>query len=56
KRKYENDLIEDKNDNGSIKRKKLFENKNNEEIKFDIDINFNNNEYITVENNFDIDL
>ncbi|CAB5359743.1 unnamed protein product [Rhizophagus irregularis] len=60
KRKYENDLIEDKNDSGSIKRKKLFENKNNdylsEEIKFDIDINFNNNEYITIENDFDINL
>ncbi|CAB5350585.1 unnamed protein product [Rhizophagus irregularis] len=58
KRKYENDLIEDKNDNGSIKRKKLFENKNNdylsEEIRFDIYINFNNNEYITIENDFDI--
>ncbi|POG81459.1 hypothetical protein GLOIN_2v1835075 [Rhizophagus irregularis DAOM 181602=DAOM 197198] len=38
KRKYENDLIEDKNDSDYL----------SEEIKFDIDINFNNNGYYEI--------
>ncbi|POG63674.1 hypothetical protein GLOIN_2v1484503 [Rhizophagus irregularis DAOM 181602=DAOM 197198] len=52
--------FEDNNDEGqSIKRKKLFENENNDyftnEIELDIDIKpLNNNEYITNEYNFDI--
>ncbi|UZO02574.1 uncharacterized protein OCT59_021053 [Rhizophagus irregularis] len=48
--------FEDNNDDGqSIKRKKLFENKNNE-IELDIDIESlkNNHEYITKEYGFDI--
>ncbi|CAB5182319.1 unnamed protein product [Rhizophagus irregularis] len=58
KRKYENDLIQDKKDNDcSTKRKKLVENENNDyitnELELDIDINISN-EYITVENDFDI--
>ncbi|CAB4385480.1 unnamed protein product [Rhizophagus irregularis] len=61
KRKYENDLIENKDDNGHfIKRKKLVKNGNygylSTEIEFDIDVNVNNNEYITIENDFDINL
>ncbi|CAB5359865.1 unnamed protein product [Rhizophagus irregularis] len=52
--------FEDNNDEGqSIKRKKLFENENNDyftsEIELDIDIKpLNNNEYITNEYDFDI--
>ncbi|CAB4437617.1 unnamed protein product [Rhizophagus irregularis] len=53
--------FEDNNDDGqSIKRKKLFENENNDyftkEIELDIDIkSLNNNEYITQEYDFDIE-
>ncbi|GES83764.1 ribonuclease H-like domain-containing protein [Rhizophagus clarus] len=63
KRRLEKDLIEDNNDGGqSIKRKKLYENINNgyhtEEIELDIDTNIddNNNEYITKELDFDINI
>ncbi|CAB4490213.1 hypothetical protein RhiirA1_515763 [Rhizophagus irregularis] len=57
KRRFEDDLI-DYNDYGrSIKREKLYQNEDclAEEINLDIDVNFNNNEYITKEIDFDID-
>ncbi|CAB4474672.1 unnamed protein product [Rhizophagus irregularis] len=57
KRKFEDGLIEDNNDNGrSVKRNKLYkvEDYLTKEIELDIDTNYNNNEYITTEIDFDI--
>ncbi|CAB4414367.1 unnamed protein product [Rhizophagus irregularis] len=57
KRKFEDDLIEDNNDDGrSVKRNKLYEVEDylTKEIELDIDTNHNNNEYITTEIDFDI--
>ncbi|CAB4428416.1 unnamed protein product [Rhizophagus irregularis] len=53
KRRFEDDLIEDNNDNDgqSIKRKKLYE--ADDYITLDTDTNFNNG-YITKEIKFDI--
>ncbi|GBC26923.2 kinase-like domain-containing protein [Rhizophagus irregularis DAOM 181602=DAOM 197198] len=57
KRKFEDNLIENNDEGRSIKKEKLYENEDyfTEEINLDIDINFNNNEYISKENDFDID-
>ncbi|CAB4490149.1 unnamed protein product [Rhizophagus irregularis] len=57
KRKFEDNLIEDNDEGRSIKKEKLYENEDyfTEEFNLDIDINFNNNEYISKENDFDID-
>ncbi|CAB5365673.1 unnamed protein product [Rhizophagus irregularis] len=57
KRKFEDGLIEDNIDNGrSVKRNKLYkvEDYHTKEIELDIDTNYNNNEYITTEIDFDI--
>ncbi|CAB4385592.1 unnamed protein product [Rhizophagus irregularis] len=61
KRRFEDDLIEDYNDNNydgrNIKREKLYENEDylTKVIDLDIDVNFDNNGYITNEIDFDID-
>ncbi|UZO02742.1 uncharacterized protein OCT59_021221 [Rhizophagus irregularis] len=58
KRRFEDDLVEDINNDGqNTKRKKLYENKDyiTKENELDIDTNFNN-EYITEEIEFDINI
>ncbi|CAB4490193.1 unnamed protein product [Rhizophagus irregularis] len=61
KRRFEDDLIEDYNDNNydgrSIKREKLYKSEDylTKEIDLDIDVNFDDNGYITNEIDFDID-
>ncbi|CAB4490243.1 unnamed protein product [Rhizophagus irregularis] len=56
KRKFEDDLIKDNDDGRSVKRNKLYEDEDypTKEIELDIDTNYNNNEYITTEIDFDI--
>ncbi|PKY48074.1 hypothetical protein RhiirA4_463532 [Rhizophagus irregularis] len=58
KRKFEDNLIEDNDEGRSIKKEKLYEYEDyfTEEFNLDIDLNFNNSEYISKENDFDIDI
>ncbi|CAB4421192.1 unnamed protein product [Rhizophagus irregularis] len=59
KRRFKDDLIEDNNYYGqSIKRNKLYENKDylTRELEFDIEMNLNSSKYITEEIDFDIDV